>query len=258
LRRHLEGKPVRARPQGLAYRARKFMQRHRWALGTAGAIALVLVAALAIVAWQAQQAVQQAARARALQSFMVGLFENAGSAPGGTNIDIRRLLDEGVRRGELELAQQPVALAELLGVIGRLRAGLGDYAQALELQQRQATIVAGLEHPPPGLRLQVATDIGRTRRLLGQADACRATMEPLQPLALREQERVPQLAADFHSQLARCQRDEGDLGAARAGFQRSLALRRSAPQHDAGVVENLSDLAVLHAAAGQSALALRE
>src|SRR5690554_1615824 len=97
IRRHLDGKPVRARPQSLAYRARKFLGRHRWALGTGAAIALVLVAALAIVAWQAQQAVQQAARARALQSFMVGLFENAGSAPGGANIDIRRLLDEGAR-----------------------------------------------------------------------------------------------------------------------------------------------------------------
>src|SRR5690606_22590720 len=258
LRRHLEGKPVRARPQGLAYRARKFMQRHRWALGTAGAIALVLVSALGIVAWQAQQAVQQAARARALQSFMVGLFENAGATPGGVSLDIRQLLDEGVRRGELELAQQPVALAELLGVIGRLRAGLGDYAQALELQEHQAGIIAGIEDPPPALRLQAAIDMARTRRQLGQPAACSAALRPLQALALREGRRLPPVAADFHTQLARCQRDEGELAAARAGFQRALAIRREAPQHDAGVVESLSDLASLHAAAGDAARALRE
>jgi serine/threonine protein kinase len=258
IRRHLEGRPVRARPQSLAYRARKYLGRHRWALASGVATAAVLVAALATVAWQGQQAVQQAARARALQTFMVGLFENAGSTSGGAPLDIRRLLEEGVRRGELELAQQPVALAELLGVISRLRAGLGDYAQALELQERQAAIVAGIAHPPPGLRLQAATDIGRTRRLLGQFDACRQTMQPLQGLALREQDRAPQLAAEFHTQLARCQRDAGDLDAARAGFQRALAIRRAAPQSDAGVVESLSDLAVLHAAVGQNAVALRE
>ncbi|HEY4529969.1 MAG TPA: tetratricopeptide repeat protein [Luteimonas sp.] len=256
--RHLEGRPVRARPQALSYRVRKYVARHRWALGTGTAIAVVLVAALAVVLWQAQQAVQQAARARALQNFMVGLFENAGSAPGGASLDIRRLLDEGVRRGELELAQQPVALAELLGVIARLRAGLGDYAQALALQERQGAIIAGIESPPPGLRLQAAIDIGRTRRLLGQAGACSAAMQPLQPVALREQERMPSLAADFHSQLARCHRDEGDLEAARAGFQRGLAIRRTIPQHEAAVVESLWDLAVLRAAAGDSALALRE
>src|SRR5690606_21848010 len=177
IRRHLDGKPVRARAQSMAYRTRKYLGRHRWALGTGVAIASVLVAALAIVGWQAQQAVQQAARARALQSFMVGLFENAGSAPGGAHIDVRRLLEDGVQRGELELAQQPVALAELLGVVARLRAGLGDYAQALALQQRQAAVIAAIDRPPAALGLQAATDMGRIRRLLGQPGACRAAMQ---------------------------------------------------------------------------------
>src|SRR5690606_1511298 len=68
LRRHLDGKPARARPQALSYRVRKYVARHRWALGTGTAIVVVLVAALAMVLWQAQQAVQQAARARALQN----------------------------------------------------------------------------------------------------------------------------------------------------------------------------------------------
>ncbi|GGJ96378.1 serine/threonine-protein kinase [Luteimonas terricola] len=258
VRRHLDGKPVRARPQSMAYRARKYLGRHRWALGTGAAIAVVLVAALAIVGWQAQQAVQQAARTRALQSFMVGLFENAGSAPGGAHIDVRRLLEDGVQRGELELARQPVALAELLGVVARLRAGLGDYGQALALQQRQATVIAGIEQPPPGLNLQAATDMGRIRRLLGQPGACRLAMQPLQALALREQERLPQLTAEYHTQLARCQRDEGELDAARTGFQRALAIRRTAALPVTDVVESLSDLATLRAASGESALALRE
>ena len=258
IRRHLDGKPVHARPQGLGYRARKYIRRHRWALATIGAIAAVLVAALAIVAWQAQQAMQQAARARALQSFMVGLFENAGTAPAGAPLDIRRLLDEGVHRGELELGQQPVALAELVGVIARLRGGLGDYAEALALHRQQAAIIAGIEDPPAGLRLQAATDMGRIRRQLGHALACRDAMQPLQPLALREQERLPGLVADFQTQLARCRRDIGDLEGARAGFLQALAIRRAIPQQEAGVVESLSDLATLRAAAGQSALALRE
>src|SRR5690606_350079 len=70
--------------------------------------------------------------------------------------------------------------------------------------------------------------------------------------------RLPQLAADFHAQLARCQRDEGELDAARAGFQRSLAIRRGAGLPDTAVVESLSDLATVRAAAGETALALRE
>ncbi len=258
VRRYLDGKPVRARAQSLGYRAGKYMVRHRWALGTGVAVLSVMVAALMIVAWQAQQAMQQAARARALQSFMIGLFENAGSAPGGTPLDVRWLLEDGVRSGELELAQQPVALAELLGVVGRLRASLGDYAVALHLQQRQAAIISGIPEPPPGLLLQAAADLGRTHRLLGRADICRDVMQPMQALALREQERLSSLAADFHTQFARCLRDRGEFDAARAGFARSLAIRRGLPGNEAGEVENLSDLASLRAATGQNALALRE
>src|SRR5690606_20308907 len=130
----------------------------------------------------------------------------------------------------------------------RLRAGLGDYAQALALQQRQAEVIEGIDRPPTGLRLQAATDMGRIRRLLGQPGACRAAMQPLLPLALREQERLPQLAADFHSGLARCQRDEGELEPARTGFQRALAIHRTAGLPETGVVENLSELATLRAA----------
>ena len=258
VRRHLDGRPVHARPAAFGYRALKYLGRHRWALATGAAIVLVLVSSLAIVTWQAQQALRQAARAHALQTMMLGLFENAGSTAGNQPLDVRRLLDDGARRGQVELAQQPTALAELLGAIARLRNGLGDYAEALDLQHRQADIIAGIDHPPAGLLLQAATDMGRTRRMLGQTDACRDSMQPLQALALREQERLPRHAADFHTQFARCLRDGGELAEARAGFQRALAIHRASPRNDAGVVESLSDLAILRASAGESVLALRE
>src|SRR5699024_10992539 len=92
LQRHLEGKPVLARPQSVAYRARKYLVRHRWALGTGLLVAVVLSTALGIVAWQARQAVQEASRAQALQDFVVGLFENAGTTPEGAPLDVRQLL----------------------------------------------------------------------------------------------------------------------------------------------------------------------
>ena len=60
--------------------AAQYVGRHRWALASAGIVSLVLVAALGIVAWQARQAINEAARAQAMQSFVVALFENAGNA----------------------------------------------------------------------------------------------------------------------------------------------------------------------------------
>jgi eukaryotic-like serine/threonine-protein kinase len=101
LRRALDGKPVQARPQSLAYRTRKFANRHRWVLATSALIATVLISALLIVAWQAQQAYNESARAQAMRSFVLGLFESAGTTPEGAPLDIRKLLDTGVERGDL-------------------------------------------------------------------------------------------------------------------------------------------------------------
>ncbi|CAN5607889.1 hypothetical protein BH23PSE2_BH23PSE2_04540 [soil metagenome] len=258
LHRHLDGKPVLARPQRLAYRIGKYAGRHRWALSSAALVGLVLVTAIGIVAWQAQEAMRESTRAQAMQDFVVGLFESAGSTAEGAPLDVRRLLEAGVERGELELAQQPLARAELFGVIARLRAGLGDYEPAMALLLRQAAIVDTLDAPPASLRLQSVTELGRTSRLLGRAADCEQLMRPWQALAQREEHRLPVQVAEFYSQLGRCQRLLGAREPARVLFLRSLAIRRDALGNDAAVVENLSDLAGLHSDAGDSPRALAE
>jgi serine/threonine protein kinase/tetratricopeptide (TPR) repeat protein len=256
LQRWLDGKPVHARPRTMSYRIGKYVSRHRWALSTAAVVSLVLVAALGIVTWQARQAVSESARAQAMQNFVVGLFETAGGVPAGAPVDIHRLLDDGERRIERELGNQPVARAELLGVVARLRAGLGDYAAAHELLRRQAAQVDALPDAPPSLRLQSATDLGRVLRLTGDTEGCLARMQPLLPLARRSEHRLPVPVSAFYTQLGRCQAAARMLEEARVLYMRSLALRREPLNDDAGVVENLADLANLHAAAGDTRRAL--
>jgi serine/threonine-protein kinase len=258
LQRYRDGKPVQARPQSLGYRTQKYLHRHRWALSTTLLVTLVLSTALGIVAWQARQAVQEASRAQALQDFVVGLFEQTGNIRSDGPLDVRVLLDAGEERGSRELVRQPAARAELFGVIARLRLGLGDYNKALSLLQRQANIVEMLgDDAPPSLRLESVTDRGRALRLLGREGDCIGVMEPSQALASREQAQLPAQASEFYSQLGRCQRGTGRQAAARSMFQRSLELRREALHDNAGVAENLADLASLHGDAGETSLALR-
>src|SRR5690606_33355693 len=125
LRRWLDGRPVMARPQSVLYRMRKFMSRQRWAVATTAVVTLVLVGALAMVAWQARQAINESARAQAMQNFVIGLFENAGSTSNSTPLDVRQLLAAGVQRGDQELARQPVARAALRRRVARLSLALG-------------------------------------------------------------------------------------------------------------------------------------
>ncbi|MEF3082211.1 serine/threonine-protein kinase [Luteimonas sp. SMYT11W] len=257
LRRWSDGKPILARPQRLSYRVGKYLRRHRWAVSSAALVALTLVASMVAVTWQANQAIEESARAQAMQDFVVGLFEQAGAAAGGAPLDIRQLLEAGVQRGDAELAHQPVARAELYGMIARLRLGLGDYDQALALLERQSAVVGGMADAPPSLRLQSASDHGRTLRLLGRPRDAIAAMQPLQALALQREQLLPRQAAELYTQLGRGRRDIGEPESARLLFRRALKLRRdSAVPDEAGTIESLADLASLHSAAGEITEAL--
>src|SRR6478735_5286899 len=195
LQRYREGKPVQARRQSAGYRLRKYAHRHRWSLATALLVTAVLSTALGIVAWQARQAVQEAARAQALQDFMIGLFEHAGGDKDDGRIDVRQLLD-------------------------------------------------------------AVTDRGRALRLLGDEAGCIDVMRPTQALVAREQQQLPVQAAEFDSQLGRCQRAIGAQAAAGTLFSRALALHRDPLGDAVGVSENLADLADLDSDRGRADVAL--
>lgn len=255
LERYESGRPVQARPQSLGYRFNKYVHRHRWALATGSAVALVLSMALLIVAWQARQAVAEASRAQAMQDFMVGLFASAGGSVEGETLDLRGLLDAAVERGNRELARQPRARAELFGVIARGRIGLGDYREAKALLDRQAAIIANTGSIPLSLLLESLTLRGQVLGQLGDARECIDLMLPQLAAVRREQAQLPSQASGFYSQLGRCRRANGERQGARQLFERSLALRRESGD-TVGEVENRMDLAGLHVDAGASALAL--
>ncbi|QWP77394.1 protein kinase [Lysobacter sp. K5869] len=257
LQRFEAGRPVLARAQSVRYRVNKYMARHRWALATAGLVAVVLSASLGVVAWQAREAVAEAARAQAMQDFMVGLFESARGTPEGEALDLRGLLDASVVRGNRELARQPRARAELFGVIARMRTGLGDYSEARNLLERQAQVIASTDDIPDSLRLESLNQRGKVLRLLNQPRDCAALMQPALDLARREQAQLPLQTSEFYSELGRCRRANGERQGARQLFERSLAIRREMRENtDVGEVENLMDLAGLQADAGQSREAL--
>lgn len=251
LRRHIEGRPVHARAQSMGYRLHKYLVRHRWALAVGGMAATVLVAALAASVWQGRQAMREAARAQAMQDFVIGLFDNASASQQGNTFDARELLAAGERRGERELANQPRAQAELLGVIARLRLGLGDYHESLALLEKQARVLAVTDDAPDSLRLQAATQHGRVLRLLGRSRQCVQAMAPMEAQLRTIESRLPLRVAEFQSQNGRCRADAGEKQLARQMFDSSLEIRRTL-KDEAGVAENMRDLAQLDVELGNA------
>jgi eukaryotic-like serine/threonine-protein kinase len=139
LQRHLADEPVLARPAGVAYRARKFVRRHRAAVGSAAAAMLLLATFGVAMAMQSRRiaeerdaAARERDRAEAVSAFMRSLFEASDpDRSKGEQVSARQLLDRGRERLDRELVDQPQTRAALLHTIGRVYRILG-LAEAAE------------------------------------------------------------------------------------------------------------------------------
>lgn len=138
VQRHLADMPVRARPDTVGYRVRKFVGRNRVSVAAGGLAALLLVVFAVAVFRQAQEIRRERDRvalerdkAQRVADFMVDLFEVADpSESRGNTITVREVLDRGADKTLSELADQPEIQSTLLTTIGRVYGSLGLYGRA--------------------------------------------------------------------------------------------------------------------------------
>ncbi len=146
LLRFLEHRPVRARPATAAYRARRFVRRHRTATATAALFAIVLVGFGAALAGSWRRAARERAAAERVTAVLVRMFGRPGpQGPGSSPPAARELLDRGVGEIRSDLREQPALQARLFEAAGTIYAGLGlyDRAQAVLRDAVTARAAAG-------------------------------------------------------------------------------------------------------------------
>jgi serine/threonine protein kinase len=177
IRRHLEGLPVTASPDTFAYRARKFVRRHKAGALAAAAVVITLLTATAITAWQAR--VARAERAKAEQRFndvrklansvVFELHDSIQDLPGSTpsrELLVSRALEyldklagEAGREPslQLELAAAYDKIGDIQGGFGT--SNLGQRRQAGESYRKALAIREALASAPNGVdfRRQLAT-----------------------------------------------------------------------------------------------------
>ena len=141
--RHLAGKRVLARPDALAYRAGKFVRRHRWSVATAAIFVVLLAGYAATVTLQARRitaerdrAEQALARSENVKEFLIDLFEASSpvDAPGDT-LTARDLLRRGIVRADA-LEDAPDVQAEMLDAMGEAHVRLGWFDDAERLHEQ--------------------------------------------------------------------------------------------------------------------------
>jgi len=175
LRRFLAHEPVLARAPSAAYRFRKFVRRHRTAVGFGSLALLALLVFGAAMAWQAGVVARERDRARIaaasaerVSELLVDLFQ-ASDPYGmqGSDVSARELLDRGSERVRHSLGDEPELLARMLATMGWAYDGLGEHQRAAEMLE-QAVALSESERGPD--------DEQTIRALAGLADVRQSQM----------------------------------------------------------------------------------
>jgi tetratricopeptide (TPR) repeat protein len=267
--RHLTGLPVQARRPTFRYRAAKFLRRNATGVAVAATLALLLVAGVAAIVWQAGQAERARAEAEELAGFLVGLFEASDPVETrGRTVTARELLEQGTRRAG-QLRDRPEAQARLLEAMARAYLGLGDYPRADSLAQQALARERQLHRRPhPHLAAALGT-LGHIRREQGREAEAESLLR--QALDLRRS-----LLGERHELTTRSMLELSALLQQRGQFAEAEALARQAldartassgPDHE-GIAEATEVLATILWLSGRDlqaaevlyrqALALRE
>lgn len=227
IKHHLQGLPVKARSATLAYRAQKFVKRHRTGVLMAAAVFLLTSGLVGFYTVQLKQerdrARLEAEKAEQVSEFLTSLFEV--SDPGqskGEIITARELLKEGAARVEKELAQQPEIQATMLQVMGNVYMSLGLYDSAASLLNKSLNVRKQLFGPE---HLEVAKSLNSLGEFM-RATGNYAASDSLLRRALHIQRKFldkshPDVAATLNN-LAWLLNDVGDYTAAEEMYRQAI------------------------------------
>ncbi len=145
LERYLDGKPVVAQPDTLAYRLKKLTKRRPWLLPVAAILVLGISAYVVTLTLYSNQLRLEQQRAEAAQAFMVDLLSSPDPfAPAdperGRNITVVEALELGRDRLRDQLADQPELRATLLSSVAGVYQSLDQDKEAIELGEEALSL----------------------------------------------------------------------------------------------------------------------
>ena len=249
--RFLDGQPVLAKPDTLAYRARRFVGRNR-ATVAAAALFVASLAGFGVVAgWQAERAAAQRDAARGerdkaeqVVGVLVDLFESSNPTlhPDGDKVSVRQFLLDAEPRVLERLQGQPAIRARLQQVFGLMFAARDQYREAEEALEQaldEQRRLLGPDHP----------DAIESLYQLGVLFEQKGNEVRARPLLAEALERCRRVYGEEHAKTARSLATlvSDSLEEGRANLEQALAIRRRvlAPNHP-DIAENLAQLAQYH------------
>jgi len=183
--RYLRHEPVLAGPPSKAYRARKFVRRHRVAVAGAALVALSLIAGVIgtttgmVRARRAERTARIEARTSTrVSDFLVEIFDLAdpGEARGNT-VTAREILDKGVDKIRSELVDEPETRSRLLETMGRVYRSLGLYRESRPLLEEAVAVRGEIPEADPVTTAKVLITLAGLLQKMGSSDEALAAAE---------------------------------------------------------------------------------
>ncbi len=173
LDRHRRGLPVRARPDSVGYRLRRFAGRHRGAVAWA-ALCLALVAWAVIgSARHRLRMVREAERVRQVEEVIGSLFEYPRVTEDGRPPQISDFVDHAAELIRSDLRDQPASQARLLTQLGLAYSSLGAYARSVATFEEVLALVGPAGEPEQ--RSELLYRLGRNQHFAGRFAASEAS-----------------------------------------------------------------------------------
>lgn len=225
VRRHLDGRPVLARPQTWQYRSGKWLRRHWGIAALLGGIGLALGSGIAGTAWQARHAAAErdaarleAQRSQAVRDYLALMFRNTG----GENASARAVLATAVDDIERRFVGDPQTRQQVLLTLAEIYLYIGDYPAAESLLSRFQTLEQG--DTPTVLRARSHIYLSTIASRRGQPQ--QACEEVARVFPLLDENRVDHLRthADALSARGACRRLLGDTTGATSDYETALAM----------------------------------
>jgi serine/threonine protein kinase/tetratricopeptide (TPR) repeat protein len=255
IRRHLDGLPVLARRDTFGYRASKFVRRNRVAVAVGAAVALMLIAGVIAIAWEAHVARAQRATAERrfndvrhlAHSVLFDYHDAIKDLPGATPVRERLVKDALTYLDSLshEAAGDPTLQRELAAAYDRVgdvrgqaySASLGDRAGAMDSYSKALRIREALVAANPN-DIQARRELADNNRRIGWQlmdtaesgrglDHLRRAVTLYLPLTAEQPQNtdLQDEVAVAHNQLGLALEDRGDLSGALDQHRHAMALR---------------------------------
>ncbi|WP_337170373.1 serine/threonine-protein kinase [Gemmatimonas aurantiaca] len=228
LQRWLDGLPVSAQRDTLAYRAGKFVRRRRLEVTALGLIGVSLVGGIVATSRQARRAELERNKMEQVNSFLSNMLSAVDPELGGTSVTVAQVLSQAAKNIEQEHLE-PEVEAQIRHTLGQTYYGLSLYDSA-ETHARRAWDLRRKEYGDldqrTSMSLSYVVALTEARGAFAQAESLAMLLVDRQRRMPKDQYNPTELATALDN-LGRTIEQQGRLDEALAVKLQAIALRRT-------------------------------